>query len=174
MLNIPASMEMLNPGQDRYFSKRSDGSTVESRMMPAPDNHDYAQRIIRDTSKGVRVAVDEATDSITTYPLTAKEVETLKHSPVNCTSDETAEHSIILGYSVVRQVLPVPSRDKRRVETWFASDLGCAVLRQSYFGYDQNGKDVLLSSKEAASIAVEIRMRRCSKFRTGKRGRLLR
>jgi hypothetical protein len=139
--------------RDSFYTRRSDGSNVESRVATAPDGKEYEQRTVIDTVSRVKVAIDGLTESITTYPLSQARVESYKKPASNCVSEEPSpSESTLLGYRIVRRSLTLPAERYQRVETWLASDLGCVILRSETFGHDSQGHEVSLASKEATSI----------------------
>jgi hypothetical protein len=139
--------------RDSFYSRRSDGSSVESRVTTGPDGKQYEQRTVMDTVRRARVVIDGMTESTTTYPLSQARVESYKKPALNCVPEEASPfESTLLGYRIVRRSLTLPAERYQRVETWLAPDLGCVILRSETFGHDSQGHEVSLASKEATSI----------------------
>lgn len=59
-----------------------------------------------------------------------------------------------MGHRVVRKILRLSTPDNRRIESWFAPDLVCAVLRQTTFYHDPDGVERQLAVKEASTITL--------------------
>lgn len=138
--------------RDSFYSRRSDGSSVESRVTTGPDGKQYEQRTVIDTARRARVVIDGMTESITTYPLSQARVESYKKRALNCVPEESSpSESTLLGYRILRRSQTLPAERYQRVETWLAPDVGCVILRSETFGHDGEGHEVL-ASKEAASI----------------------
>jgi hypothetical protein len=74
--------------RDSFYSRRSDGSDVESRVTTGPDGKQYEQRTVIDTAQRTRVVIDGMTESITTYPLSQARVESYKKPALNCVPEE--------------------------------------------------------------------------------------
>lgn len=69
------------PATDSFYARRGDGSVVEWRARPAPDGKEYDQRTIYDIPTGAKVVLEGATESITTYPLSQRELSELQNLP---------------------------------------------------------------------------------------------
>ena len=75
------------PATELFYARRGDGSVVEWRARPAPDGKQYDQRTIYDLPKGAKVVLEGATESISTYPLSQRELSELQKPSLNCGPD---------------------------------------------------------------------------------------
>lgn len=155
------------PPLDSYYSQKTDGSKVISRMMQFPDRKSYLQKTVFDVQAGTKGVVDEATQSKTTYRLSKSAITDLTKAPNTCTSDAAAQRGTILGHTVVRTQSEIPSSNHRIVEDWHAPISGV-----SYYGKlcpASAPTEILLnwSVKKRFQWRSEILTPPCSKSRTG-------
>ncbi len=135
---------------DKYFARRGDGSTVESRTFIGPDDKEYAQRIVQLTAKGTRVSIEGATESLVTYRLGGPTIAAMKNPSSQCDSDSPRVTDTMLGYTVVRFTL----HGNGRTETWGVPDLGCVIFRQSLFRATPHGVEHHPSTREPVSVTL--------------------
>lgn len=142
------------PPLDSYYSQKTDGSKVISRMMQFPDRKSYLQKTVFDVQAGTKGVVDEATQSKTTYRLSKSAITDLTKAPNTCTSDAAAQRGTILGHTVVRTQSEIPSSNHRIVEDWHAPISGVSYYGEVVSGIGADGNPTELVRKEAVSVAI--------------------
>jgi hypothetical protein len=132
---------------------RSDGSAV--RVRESADGLRLGVRAFVDVGRGVRVAVDPRTKSVTTYKLKTREsslaafgaraTETCSIGPGG--EAATGETSTLMGYPVVRGLKTSSIEDERtQREVWMAPSLRCFPLKVTSTKYE--GATVTSTSTE--------------------------
>jgi hypothetical protein len=120
--------------EQRLVAVRRDGSRVNVRYLRAPDERGLAaQKHILDLPRAEEVSSDELTESVTTLPLRKTAVEYYQRLP-ECTIQDAAERSTMLGYEVVRVVRqPGTPGDNMivRWDDWVAPALNCFPLKRT-------------------------------------------
>lgn len=125
---------------------RADGSRVTVRSVAGPDGTKYDQRFIDDLAASKHIVVEGATQSVTTYVLSDREVQRYR----SATCDDGKYGGLILGYRVVTGKISAGS--DRVLETSFAPDLGCLALREILLQVDANGTARTLLQKDATEL----------------------
>jgi hypothetical protein len=131
------------------FLVRGDGSRTEKRSLKAPDGRMYVQKTMMDV-RNQREVSDGITESLTTYALTADDTKALTNPGTRCSALKNAKESTYLEYrtSTVDETF-----GDRRVESSYAPDLGCVLLRQTV-SQTSGGQERLLSVKQASSVRL--------------------
>jgi hypothetical protein len=133
------------------LSIRSDGSTSEVRHMKAPDGRTYEQKVILDVRTQRETVVDAITESFTTYALSEQSVKALTNPKGRCATFTNARQESYLGY----RVLTISETfGDRAVESSFAPDLGCVLMRQAVSQKAIDGQYHVVSRKEATDLKV--------------------
>jgi hypothetical protein len=98
--------------------------------------------------------VDPPTESLTTYPLAQKAIDTMLSSRFSCSDDATAEHQTFLGHRAMKANRETNTGAiKVQYENWIAPDLGCLVLKSTVTRF-QNG--VLQAYKYKVVTALKL------------------
>jgi hypothetical protein len=157
--DVPAS-GMKPPATELHFGEsysfvRVDGAVADLKIMRLPDGNDYWHRNIQDPVSAQRIQLDQATESKTSYGLTARDIRDLKHPPGDCSvaGGLMTATGTMLGYKVVRETMENPKMGKR-FEVWRAPDLNCAELRTDVFALEPPGGKATL---QHTRVAVEVR-----------------
>lgn len=112
------------------------------------------KRIIVDVKKRQRVAVDPPTESLTTYPLSQKAVDTMVNSLFACSDDPAGEHKIFKGYRAVKVTRESNTGNvKLQYENWIVPELGCLALNSTVTRYQ---KGVLQAHKYKVVTALKL------------------
>lgn len=133
---------------DEYMTVafKADGSSAIAYRRESPGHVWMDIRVVRDLSAGKAITVDPFTDSLITYPLSARSVvfyhnrsRALTFLPMRteCTSaPANTPHSTILGYAVVQlqRTMGFPGAPGTQVqdEAWEAPELGCFPLEETH------------------------------------------
>jgi hypothetical protein len=116
----------------------------------APDGDFYEQKIIVDVQTGKRILAEGVTQSLTTYLLSDKLVQTYRFPSSTCESGK--EDGVILGQRVLLREIRAPSPNDRVVQSWYAPDLGCILLKDVLKKVNVDGTVSILFQKEATQI----------------------
>lgn len=156
-------LEKLLTGPDTYgreqrtlHAVRGDGSSVEVRLMTAPDGRPVEQRMISDLGKLKRVTVEGHSESVTTYRIDSRRAAQLAAKPRDCSANSAAPRSSLLGYEVVLDVRELARRHDGsvpRVEAWRATALDCLALEDRYF-IQREGKEYLTNLRQVTSVRL--------------------
>ncbi len=137
---------------------RGDGSTARVRShVTIPGNRGaVTKNKIMDFSRAEEVYTDGLTDSITTYPILKKSVESLRRKPSTCTSEDPAVRGTMLGYDVVRVVEDIQASGNMvvRRDEWRAPALDCFSLKSATFRGPTAADVYLSSTTELSSVTV--------------------
>ncbi len=111
-----------------------------------------AQKKIFDLRTGKETWVEGQTESTTTYALGDQITTALKAPSAKCLNLPDAGGSGHLGYRlVVSKNTTIPNQI---VESWYAPDLGCLLMRETVQRVTSEGKSYLALSKEAVTVVA--------------------
>lgn len=134
---------------ERHLAVRSDGSRVEPRSVVADDRRAYDQRIIADVAKGKRIVVEGVTQSLTTTILSDMELAALRNPGGRCLYQETEPAEAIFGYRTVKTKFRSPGL---HIDSWWAPDLGCVLLKETVSRPHADGTSRLFLTREAVAV----------------------
>lgn len=121
----------IGPAHSEYYvvGVRSDGSEATVFRREGPDAKWFESRVVLNLTDRVRVTVEPLTQSLTTYPISARGVlfyQSVKTT--ECTRALGAEKSTLLGYDVVKLHQVLAGGITR--DAWEALRLGCFPLKE--------------------------------------------
>lgn len=119
--------------ENYLYARRREGSWVRDIKRQLLPNGGWADmRVVEDYTRGSRIVVDPGTESVVTYPYSAKAVGRLSAVPASCSADPSAQHTNFLGYDtvVVTRSLPGPADETRKATYWAAPALNCFALKE--------------------------------------------
>jgi len=119
--------------ENYVYARRRDGSWVrDTKRQIMPDGGWGDMRVVEDYSSGSRTTVDPGTESLVTYPYSAKSVARLSAAPAACSADPNAQHATLLGYDtvIVRRNLAGPPGEVTKATYWRAPTLNCFALKE--------------------------------------------
>jgi hypothetical protein len=126
------ALQVDNEGRQTSIELRttavsSTGAQVDT--LDYLDGRPIGNFTLLDLDRRVRISVDPVTESITTYPQSARMVEIAKAALRSCSNDSAAEHRSLLGQAVFKRVNDSHAgRIGSHSETWIAPALSCFPL----------------------------------------------
>lgn len=133
------------------LSIRSNGSTSEVRHIQAPDGRSYEQKVILDVGTQREVVVDSITESVTTYALSVEGLKSLTNAGARCATFANAKQEAHLGHRVLTITQMFSDRS---IESSFAPDVGCVLMRQVISQKGMDGQYRIVSRKEATALRL--------------------
>lgn len=136
----------------RTIAVNSSGTQVD--VLDSLDGRRFGNFSVLDLERKLRVSVDPATQSITTYPQSNRMIETAKRILSSCADDPSAEHRSILGQRVFKRVdNKTTGMRTTRSEQWIAPNLNCFALEEKVAVY-RNGRLLGRVVRETVSLVV--------------------
>lgn len=112
------------------FARRSDGSSVTVFKRRNPNGDWVWSRRITDLAAGKELTVDPMTESVTTYPLPARNLESSRMKPQRCSQDSNPELGRMAGYDTEKVHRQIPAPEGSEHDFWMAPSLDCFPLNQ--------------------------------------------
>ncbi|MEK7406003.1 MAG: hypothetical protein AAB225_12915 [Acidobacteriota bacterium] len=137
-----------------FYAARADGSTVDGLITPYPEGREYTVRSVTLVPERKYVVVIEAIESVSTTPLSTKELVTLTAPPgPNCVTKGTT----VLGYEKLmgHDVVKLQRKGKfYNIETWQAPALHCFALKSVKEVRNTDGSLNTRTIRTAVSLAL--------------------
>lgn len=108
---------------------RSDGSSVTLTNRTFPDGKQYQERTIIDLRNRKRIVIDPATESVTTYSLSAPAIAAIVAKFTSCRKIQ-GEKQDINGHAAVHEVVHTGLSPVVH-DRWLALDLNCFPMKQT-------------------------------------------
>jgi len=129
-------------------------SGVQVETLDTLDGRHVWNSTILDLNKAVRISLDPATESATTYPMNSKEIVTARQILNSCADSPGAEHRSLWGHMTFKNI------DDRQAgtssfhtESWLAPDLNCFPLEVTMVFF-RSGVRIGKKSKQVTSLTV--------------------
>jgi hypothetical protein len=140
------AVELQFDGQGRQTSTAlrtvaSNGRGVQVEILDYLNNRPMGNWTMLDLGNRVRVSVDPATESITTYPLSINAIATAHQIQASCADVPSTEHKYINGHITFKKIEERNSNTSRlHVVSWIAPTLNCIALESTATAYRSNLK----------------------------------